>query len=174
MNDSQEAHIDLQVMARQISLEHGFEPDFPSTVQKQLADIKVRPPLAVPSSKKVRDLIWSGAFQLAAFKSRGSKHQSAQSAAVQLWQSAATYVEAISRVPTRSRPQTRTIRRKSQLSGDYRSAVEQSRSRWHGGRASWRVRSSRTLQVPLRIAWRQTVSTSTPHDVPLPQRLSPD
>jgi len=46
MNDSQQAHIDLQVMARQISLEHGFEPDFPSTVQQQLADIKARPPLA--------------------------------------------------------------------------------------------------------------------------------
>src|SRR5450759_192301 len=31
-----------------------------------------------------------------------------------------------------------------------------------------RVRPRRTLQVPLRIALRQTVSASTPHDVPLP------
>jgi exoribonuclease-2 len=49
-------------MARQIMLEHGFEPDFPATVQKQLADIKSRPPLASPSSKDVRDLrnlLWS-------------------------------------------------------------------------------------------------------------------
>ena len=48
MNDSQPAHIDLQVMARQIMLEHGFEPDFPATVQQQLADIKARPPLQFP------------------------------------------------------------------------------------------------------------------------------
>jgi hypothetical protein len=41
MNDSHPAHIDLQVMARQIMLEHGFEPDLPATVQEQLADIKV-------------------------------------------------------------------------------------------------------------------------------------
>jgi exoribonuclease-2 len=62
MNDSHPAHIDLQVMARQIMLEHGFEPDFPATVQMQLADIEARPSLAVPSSKDVRDLrnlLWS-------------------------------------------------------------------------------------------------------------------
>ena len=62
MNDTHPAHIDLQVMARQIMLEHGFEPDFPATVQKQLADIKARPPLTVPSSMDVRDLrnlLWS-------------------------------------------------------------------------------------------------------------------
>ena len=62
MNDSRPAHIDLQIMARQIMLEHGFEPDFSATVQKQLADIKSRPPLTVPSSKDVRDLrnlLWS-------------------------------------------------------------------------------------------------------------------
>jgi hypothetical protein len=47
VNDSRPAHIDLQIMARQIMLEHGFEPDFPATVQKQLADIKSRPPLAL-------------------------------------------------------------------------------------------------------------------------------
>jgi exoribonuclease-2 len=62
MNNSHPAHIDLQVMARQIMLEHGFEPDFPATVQMQLADIGARPSLAVPSSKDVRDLrnlLWS-------------------------------------------------------------------------------------------------------------------
>jgi exoribonuclease R len=49
-------------MARQVMLEHGSEPDFPATVQKQLADIKSRPPLASSSSKDVRDLrnlLWS-------------------------------------------------------------------------------------------------------------------
>ena len=62
MNDSHPAHIDLQVMARQIMLEHGFEPDFPATVQKQLADINARPPQTDSSSKDVRDLrnlLWS-------------------------------------------------------------------------------------------------------------------
>ena len=62
MNDSHPAHIDLQVMARQIMLEHGFEPDFPATVQMQLADIEARSSLPVPSSKDVRDLrnlLWS-------------------------------------------------------------------------------------------------------------------
>jgi hypothetical protein len=62
MNDSRAAHINLQIIARQIMLEHGFEPDFPATVQKQLADIKSRPPLASPSSTDVRDLrnlLWS-------------------------------------------------------------------------------------------------------------------
>ena len=34
--------------------------------------------------------------------------------------------------------------------------------------AMWCVRASWTLQVPLRIALRQTVSASTPRDVPLP------
>jgi VacB/RNase II family 3'-5' exoribonuclease len=51
-----------RIMAQQIMLEHGFEPDFPATVQKQLADIKSRPPLTAPSSKDVRDLrnlLWS-------------------------------------------------------------------------------------------------------------------
>ena len=62
MNDSHSAHIDLQVMARQIMLEHGFEPDFPATVQQQLADIKARPSQTDSSSKDVRDLrnlLWS-------------------------------------------------------------------------------------------------------------------
>ncbi len=62
MNDSHPAHIDLQLMARQVMLAHGFEPDFPATVQKQLTDIEARPPLAVPLSKDVldlRNLLWS-------------------------------------------------------------------------------------------------------------------
>jgi exoribonuclease-2 len=62
MSDTHSAHIDLQAMARETMLEHGFEPDFPATVQQQLADIKARPPLAVSSSGDVRDLrnlLWS-------------------------------------------------------------------------------------------------------------------
>ena len=62
MTDSHPPHFDFQLMAKQIMLEHGFEPDFPAKVQQQLADIKARPPLAASSSKDVRDLrdmLWS-------------------------------------------------------------------------------------------------------------------
>lgn len=62
MDNSHSAHIDLQAMARQIMLEHGFEPDFPATVQQQLADIKARPSQTDSSSRDVRDLrnlLWS-------------------------------------------------------------------------------------------------------------------
>jgi hypothetical protein len=56
MNDSHITQLDLQAMAEQIMLEHGFEPEFPAAVQQQLADIKARSPLAPVSPKDVRDL----------------------------------------------------------------------------------------------------------------------
>src|SRR6266566_4057422 len=62
MNDSQITQLDLQAMAEQIMLEHGFEPEFPAAVQQQLADIKARSPLAPVSPQDVRDLrglLWS-------------------------------------------------------------------------------------------------------------------
>ena len=63
MNNSRPTHVDLQAIAAQIMLEHGFEPDFPAAVQQQLADIKARPPLAAPSSssdfRDLRNLLWS-------------------------------------------------------------------------------------------------------------------
>jgi VacB/RNase II family 3'-5' exoribonuclease len=61
MNNSRPTQVDLQAMAEQIMLTHGFEPDFPAAVQQQLADIKARPP-EVSSSKDVldlRNLFWS-------------------------------------------------------------------------------------------------------------------
>ncbi len=61
MNDIQPSHLDLQATARQIMLEHGFEPDFPPPVTQQLAELKAHPPQLV-SSKDVRDLrnlLWS-------------------------------------------------------------------------------------------------------------------
>ena len=42
MNSSHPTRVDLQAMAAQIMLEHGFEPEFPPAVQQQLADIKAR------------------------------------------------------------------------------------------------------------------------------------
>ena len=62
MNDSHITQLDLQAMAEQIMLEHGFEPEFPAAVQQQLADIKARSPLAPVSPQDVRDLrglLWS-------------------------------------------------------------------------------------------------------------------
>ena len=61
MNNSRPTHVDLQALAAQIMVEHGFEPEFPPAVQQQLADIKARPPLASPSSNMpdLRDLLWS-------------------------------------------------------------------------------------------------------------------
>lgn len=61
MNDSH-TQLDLQAMAEQIMLEHGFEPEFPAAVQQQLGDIKARSPLAPVSPKDLRDLrglLWS-------------------------------------------------------------------------------------------------------------------
>ncbi len=61
MNDSQSPSVDLQAMARQVMLAAGFEPNFPPDTQKQLADIKARPPQLAPSDKirDLRHLLWS-------------------------------------------------------------------------------------------------------------------
>jgi VacB/RNase II family 3'-5' exoribonuclease len=62
MNNSRTTHVDLQAIAEQVMLAHGFEPDFPPAVQQQLVEIKARPPLAVSSSKDIldlRNLLWS-------------------------------------------------------------------------------------------------------------------
>jgi len=55
------SHIDLQAVAKDIMRQHGFEPDFPPTVQQQLADLRARPP-AITAGGTVRDLrnqLWS-------------------------------------------------------------------------------------------------------------------
>ncbi len=61
MNDSRPAHFDLQAIAKQIMLEHGFEPDFPPGVPQQLAELKTHPPQATPDSdiRDLRQLLWS-------------------------------------------------------------------------------------------------------------------
>ncbi len=55
------SHLDLQAIAKEIMLQHGFEPDFPPQVGPQLADLKNRPP-EMPATGDVRDLrhlLWS-------------------------------------------------------------------------------------------------------------------
>ncbi len=61
MNSSNPSHLDLQATAKQIMLEHGFEPEFPAAVAQQLADLKQHPP-AVAATGDIRDLrslLWS-------------------------------------------------------------------------------------------------------------------
>jgi VacB/RNase II family 3'-5' exoribonuclease len=61
MNDVRPSHLDLQATAKQIMLEHGFEPDFPPQVPQQLAELKARPPKVAPGGdiRDLRNLLWS-------------------------------------------------------------------------------------------------------------------
>jgi VacB/RNase II family 3'-5' exoribonuclease len=61
MNDSRPAHVDLQAMARQVMLEHGFEPDFPPPVAQELASLKAQSSQVAPSgnTRDLRGLLWS-------------------------------------------------------------------------------------------------------------------
>jgi exoribonuclease-2 len=61
MNDSRPSQVDLQAAARQIMLEHGFEPDFPPAVPQQLAELKANPPKVAPGGdvRDLRQLLWS-------------------------------------------------------------------------------------------------------------------
>ncbi len=61
MNDSGSSHFDLQAAAKQIMLEHGFEPDFPPEVTQQLAGLKAHPPQIAPAEgiQDLRQLLWS-------------------------------------------------------------------------------------------------------------------
>ncbi len=54
-------HLDLQAVAKQVMQLHGFNPDFPPSVQKQLASLRAHPP-QIAAGKDVRDLrnlLWS-------------------------------------------------------------------------------------------------------------------
>ncbi|PYX42132.1 MAG: hypothetical protein DMG81_02155 [Acidobacteria bacterium] len=52
MNNAHPA--DLQAVARQVMLAHGFDPDFPPAVLQEVAALKSKPP--VPSTNDLRDL----------------------------------------------------------------------------------------------------------------------
>lgn len=60
MND-RPSQVDLQAVARQVMLEHGFEPDFPPGVSQQLAELKVNPPKVAAGGdvRDLRQLLWS-------------------------------------------------------------------------------------------------------------------
>jgi VacB/RNase II family 3'-5' exoribonuclease len=61
MNDIRPSHLDLQATAKQIMLEHGFEPDFPLQVPQQLAELKTHPPQVAPGGdvRDLRNMLWS-------------------------------------------------------------------------------------------------------------------
>ena len=61
MKDVHSAHPDLQATAKQIMLAYGFEPDFPSQVPQQLAELKAHPPQVAPGGdiRDLRNLLWS-------------------------------------------------------------------------------------------------------------------
>jgi VacB/RNase II family 3'-5' exoribonuclease len=61
MNSSHPAHFDLQAAAKQVMLEHRFEPDFPPEVATQLAELKARPPQVAPGGdvRDLRQMLWS-------------------------------------------------------------------------------------------------------------------
>jgi VacB/RNase II family 3'-5' exoribonuclease len=61
MKDVQSAHFDLQAIAKQIMLDHGFEPDFPPEIAPQLAQLKAHAPQVTPGAdiRDLRNLLWS-------------------------------------------------------------------------------------------------------------------
>ena len=59
MSNPPATHLDLQAMAKQIMLEHGFEPDFPDAVDRQIAAIQSRPAVATNGARDLRGLLWS-------------------------------------------------------------------------------------------------------------------
>jgi VacB/RNase II family 3'-5' exoribonuclease len=61
MHDGTPSHLDLQATAKQIMLEHGFQPDFPPEVSRQLAGLKTAASqsLATNNIRDLRNLLWS-------------------------------------------------------------------------------------------------------------------
>jgi VacB/RNase II family 3'-5' exoribonuclease len=60
MNSGQPSHVNLVALAHQSMIEHGFQPDFPAGIDKELAAIQAQPaiPLA-PGITDLRNLLWS-------------------------------------------------------------------------------------------------------------------
>ncbi len=55
------SHLDLQAIAKEVVQQHGFLPDFPPEVPKQLADLRAHPPqiAATADIRDLRNLLWS-------------------------------------------------------------------------------------------------------------------
>ena len=61
MNNQPNHNINLQELARQSMLEHGFEPDFPAAAEAQLQQLIANPPQSLESAgvRDLRELLWS-------------------------------------------------------------------------------------------------------------------
>jgi exoribonuclease-2 len=61
MNSARPSHIDLQAIAKEVMVAHGFVPDFSPQVSQQIAQLKVHSPQAAPGPKirDLRNLLWS-------------------------------------------------------------------------------------------------------------------
>ncbi|MGA2099450.1 MAG: RNB domain-containing ribonuclease [Candidatus Sulfotelmatobacter sp.] len=61
MQAANPSHLDLQATAKEIMIQHGFEPEFPAEVTTQLANLKQHPPnVAVAAGiRDLRNLLWS-------------------------------------------------------------------------------------------------------------------
>jgi VacB/RNase II family 3'-5' exoribonuclease len=61
MKDVRSSNPDLQAIAKQIMLDHGFEPDFPPEIAQQLAQLKAHAPQVAPGAdiRDQRNLLWS-------------------------------------------------------------------------------------------------------------------
>ena len=61
MHDMKAPQIDLQATAKEVMLQHGFEPDFPPQVSQQLTELKNHPPQIATTSgvRDLRNLLWS-------------------------------------------------------------------------------------------------------------------
>jgi len=61
MSAANPSHLDLQATAKEVMMQHGFEPEFPFEVSAQLADLRQHPPqVAVADGiRDLRNLLWS-------------------------------------------------------------------------------------------------------------------
>jgi exoribonuclease-2 len=61
MNAASSSHLNLQTIAKQVMIDHGFEPDFPAEVPAQLAQLRAHPPQLAASAdvRDLRSLLWS-------------------------------------------------------------------------------------------------------------------
>ena len=61
MPNANPSHVDLQAVALEIMRQRGFDPDFPPTVQQQLAELKAHPPQIAAGNaiRDLRNLLWS-------------------------------------------------------------------------------------------------------------------
>jgi VacB/RNase II family 3'-5' exoribonuclease len=61
MSNTDNSPVDLQSAARQTMLENGFQPEFPTEVQQQLAQLSSHLPSMLPGGtiRDLRDLLWS-------------------------------------------------------------------------------------------------------------------